>query len=68
MKIKVKYVEPAEYIPKELRKKYKLGEYAEKTVEADIKVTVETKDGTLKAEGIDGVQNLLKSIDKKKGK
>ena len=26
---KVKYVEPAGYIPKELRKKYGLGEYAE---------------------------------------
>lgn len=29
MKIKVKYIEPAEYIPKELRQLYKLGEYAE---------------------------------------
>ena len=29
MKKKVVYIEPAEYIPKELRKKYKLGEYAE---------------------------------------
>ena len=26
---KVVYVEPADYIPKDLRKKYKLGEYAE---------------------------------------
>lgn len=26
---KVKYAEPADYIPKELRKKYGLGEYAE---------------------------------------
>ena len=26
---KVKYIEPAGYIPKELRKKYGLGEYAE---------------------------------------
>ncbi len=26
---KIKYVEPAEYIPESLRKKYKLGEYAE---------------------------------------
>ena len=26
---KVKYIEPAEYIPKELRKKYKVGEFAE---------------------------------------
>lgn len=37
---KVKYVEPAGYIPKELRKKYKLGEYAEP--KADTKKT--TKD------------------------
>ena len=27
---KIKYKEPAGYIPKELRKKYGLGEYAEK--------------------------------------
>lgn len=26
---KIKYVEPADYFPKSLRKKYKLGEYAE---------------------------------------
>ena len=29
MEIKIKYAEPAEYIPKELRRLYKLGEYAE---------------------------------------
>ena len=29
----VKYVEPAEYFPKEIREKYKLGEYAEETTE-----------------------------------
>lgn len=29
MQIKVKYIEPAEYIPEHLRKLYKLGEYAE---------------------------------------
>lgn len=28
-KIKVVYVEPADYIPEELRRKYKLGEFAE---------------------------------------
>ena len=27
--VKAKYVEPADYIPEDLRKKYKLGEYAE---------------------------------------
>nr|DAF74471.1 MAG TPA: hypothetical protein [Caudoviricetes sp.] len=30
IKKKVKYVEPPEYIPKSLRKEFKLGEYAEK--------------------------------------
>lgn len=39
---KVKYVEPAEYIPKELRKKYGLGEYAKETPKKDEKKT-ETK-------------------------
>ena len=29
-KVKVAYVEPADYFPKETRKKFKLGEYAEK--------------------------------------
>lgn len=29
-KKKIKYSEPAEYFPKEIRKKYGLGEYAEK--------------------------------------
>ena len=33
MKKQVVYVEPADYIPKDLRKKYKLGEYAEKNIE-----------------------------------
>jgi hypothetical protein len=49
MKKQVVYVEPADYIPKDLRKKYKLGEYAEKNVEVEMKVTIETKDGALKA-------------------
>jgi hypothetical protein len=40
---KVKYVEPAEYIPKELRKKYGLGEFAKETPKKDEKKTV-TKD------------------------
>lgn len=34
---KVKYVEPAEYIPKEIRKKYGLGEYANDTPKKDEK-------------------------------
>lgn len=29
MEIKIRYAEPAEYIPEDLRKLYKLGEYAE---------------------------------------
>ena len=27
---KIKYIEPADYFPKNIRKKHKLGEYAEK--------------------------------------
>lgn len=30
---KIKYVEPLDYFPKEIRKKYKLGEYSEINVE-----------------------------------
>ncbi len=33
MKKKIKYVEPADYFPKELRKKYKLGEYSDINVD-----------------------------------
>ena len=29
MKKKVKYVEPIDYFPKEIREKYKLGEYSD---------------------------------------
>lgn len=36
------YVEPAEYFPKEIRKKAKIGEYAEKT-EGKKKTTKPTK-------------------------
>ena len=94
---KVVYVEPADYIPKDLRKKYKLGEfaeteekkavdektldvedgyfsedtrkkfklgeYAEKDADVDIKVVIETKDGTMKAEGIEEVGRLIESLD-----
>ena len=61
---KVVYVEPADYIPKDLRKKYKLGEFAEESVEVEMKVTVETKDGTLKADGVEETEKLLEAIDK----
>ena len=94
---KVVYVEPADYIPKDLRKKYKLGEYAEMgdkkiseetmdvetdyisketrkkfklgelaedTVDVEMKVTIETKDGTLKADDVEEVEKLLETLDK----
>ena len=63
MKKKVVYVEPADYFPKELRKKYKLGEYADTNVEVDINVTVETKDGAIKAYGIEEVKELIEGLD-----
>ena len=60
---KIVYAEPAEYIPEDLRKKYKLGEYAENDVEVEMKVTVETKDGTLKADSVEGVEKLIEMLD-----
>ena len=63
MKKKEVYVEPADYFPKELRKKYKLGEYADTNVEVDINVTVETKDGAIKANGIEEVKELIEGLD-----
>ena len=61
---KVVYVEPADYIPKDLRKKYKLGEFSEEKVEPEITVTVETKNGTLTASGVDGVEKLIEVLKK----
>ena len=61
MKKKIVYAEPADYFPKELRKKYKLGEYAD--VEVEMKVSIETKDGTIKAEGVDELEVVLESLD-----
>ena len=63
MKKKVVYVEPADYFPKELRKKYKLGEYADTNVEVDINVTVETKDGAIKANDIEELKELIEGLD-----
>jgi hypothetical protein len=60
---KVVYVEPADYIPKDLRKKYKLGEYADTNMEVDINVTVETKDGTINADGLEEVKQLIEELD-----
>jgi hypothetical protein len=45
---KVVYVEPADYIPKDLRKKYKLGEYADKNVK--INEAVEMADSAVKSD------------------
>lgn len=64
MKKQVVYVEPADYIPKDLRKKYKLGEFAEDAVEVEMKVTIETKDGSLTAHGFDGVEKLIEILKK----
>ena len=49
---KIVYVEPADYFPKELRKKYKLGEYAE------------TQDSDTKTEEAEVVESSQKSSDK----
>lgn len=63
MKVKAIDIE-YDYIPKETRKKFKLGEYAEEKVEPEIKVTVETKNGTLTASGVDGVEKLIEVLKK----
>ena len=63
MKVKAIDIE-YDYIPKETRKQFKLGEYAEEKVEPEIKVTVETKNGTLTANGVDGVEKLLEVLNK----
>lgn len=43
MKKKVKYVEPLDYFPKEIREKYKLGEYSDINKE-ELKEKNEIKD------------------------
>ena len=63
MKVKAIDIE-YDYIPKETRKKFKLGEFAEENVEVKMKVTVETKDGTLKADYVEEAEKLLEAIDK----
>ena len=52
-----------DYFSEETRKKFKLGEYAEKDVDLEIKVVVETKDGTLKADSVEGVEKLIEMLD-----
>ena len=49
MKKKVKYVEPIDYFPKEIREKYKLGEYSEANLD-EVKELNETKDENIKEE------------------
>ena len=44
MEKKIVYVEPADYFPKEIRKKYMLGEYAETDAETKETAAVEKKD------------------------
>ena len=61
---KVVYVEPIDYFPLEIRKKFKLGEFAEENAEVDMKITVETEDGTLKVDSAEEVEKLLEALDK----
>ena len=65
MKKKIVYAEPADYFPKELRKKYKLGEYADENPEVEIKVATETKDSSMKADDSAELERLLESADDK---
>lgn len=44
---KIKYVEPVDYFPKEIREKYKLGEYSEINVE-EVKENNKTDDDNKK--------------------
>ena len=53
-----------DYISKETRKKFKLGEFAEENTEVEIKVTVETKNGTMTANGVDGMEKLVEVLNK----
>ena len=66
MKKKIVYAEPADYIPEELRRKYKLGEFAEEKVEIELKVTIETKDGSLTANGVDGAEKLFEVLNNRR--
>ncbi len=55
MKKKIVYAEPADYFPKELRKKYKLGEYADKNVKIN---EAAIADSAVKADESFGVEIL----------
>ena len=62
MKKTIVYAEPADYFPKELRKKYKLGEYAE-DVEVEMKVTIETNGDAIKANSVEELESILESLE-----
>ena len=64
MRKKVVYIEPADYILEKLRKEYHLGEYADENNDIEIALTVETKNCTLKAEGISMVEKLIEVLYK----
>lgn len=42
-KVKIKYTEPSNYFPESVRKKNKIGEYAETTTDAKKKSTADKK-------------------------
>ena len=52
-----------DYIPKETRKMFKLGEFSEENIEAEISVAVETKNCTFKAEGLEAVEKLIEVLE-----
>ncbi len=82
MKKKIVYVEPADYIPEELRRKYKLGEFAEtntidETVitetasqeeEKSLKTTFEPANGSRKLEDDEELEKLFESLDRETAK
>ena len=64
MKKQVVYVEPADYIPRDLRKKYKLGEFTEENVGIEMRETIETKKDTSKTDSVEAVAKLIGTLDK----
>lgn len=64
MKKQVVYVEPADYIPRDLRKKYKLGEFTEENVGIEMRETIETKKDTSKTDSVEAVAKLIGALDK----
>lgn len=82
MKKKIVYAEPADYIPEELRRKYKLGEFAEMntmdetvTIETvsqgdgnTTKITLEPAEGSKKLEDDEELEKLFESLDRETAK